>query len=48
MSKGKLLMWVEMGILKATEIEAEYIGCYDGTGFMAFEGNVGFQGGPRV
>jgi len=44
MIKGKLLMWVEMGILKATEIEAEYIGCYDGTGFMAFEENAGFQG----
>jgi hypothetical protein len=43
MAKGNLLMWVEMGILKATEIEAEYVGCYDGTGFMAFEDNVGFQ-----
>lgn len=35
-------MWVEQGVLKSKDIEAEYIGCYDGTGFMAFEGKPGF------
>ncbi|KAH6721121.1 heme-containing dehydratase protein [Leptodontidium sp. MPI-SDFR-AT-0119] len=42
MANGKQLMWVEQGVLKSKDIEAEYIGCYDGTGFMAFEGKPGF------
>ncbi|KAL4907818.1 hypothetical protein BDW74DRAFT_189222 [Aspergillus multicolor] len=31
---GKLCMWVEASILKGQEIEAEYVGCVEGTGFM--------------
>ncbi|KAL4748892.1 hypothetical protein BDW72DRAFT_195334 [Aspergillus terricola var. indicus] len=31
---GKLCLWVEASILKSEEIEAEYVGCVDGTGLM--------------
>ncbi|RDW87016.1 phenylacetaldoxime dehydratase family protein [Aspergillus mulundensis] len=31
---GKLCLWVEASLLKASEIEAEYVGCVEGTGFM--------------
>ncbi|KAJ3537844.1 hypothetical protein NM208_g6152 [Fusarium decemcellulare] len=34
---GKLLLWVDLGILKGNEIDAEYVGCYDGTGFLAYD-----------
>ncbi|KAH7124408.1 heme-containing dehydratase protein [Dactylonectria macrodidyma] len=37
MEGGELLLWVDMGILKSEEIDAEYIGCYDGTGFLAYD-----------
>lgn len=46
-ANGKQLMWVEQGVLKSQEIEAEYIGCYEGTGFMAFEGKPGFSVGEK-
>ncbi|KAH6884119.1 heme-containing dehydratase protein [Thelonectria olida] len=37
MEGGDLLLWVDLGILKGDEIDAEYIGCYDGTGFLAYD-----------
>ncbi|KAF3005501.1 hypothetical protein E8E14_000295 [Neopestalotiopsis sp. 37M] len=37
MEGGDLLLWVDLGILKANEIDAEYIGCYNGTGFLAYD-----------
>lgn len=37
MEGGELLLWVDLGILKADEIDAEYVGCYDGTGFLAYD-----------
>ncbi|KAF4435207.1 phenylacetaldoxime dehydratase [Fusarium austroafricanum] len=43
MHGGDLLLWVDMGILKANELDAEYIGCYDGTGFSAFAKHEGFD-----
>lgn len=40
---GKLLLWVETSVLKADEIEAEYIGAVEGTGFMAYDHHPEFQ-----
>lgn len=40
---GKLLLWVETSVLKADEIEAEYIGAAEGTGFMAYDHHPEFQ-----
>lgn len=37
MSHGDMLVWVDCGVLKAQDMEAEYIGCYDGTGFLAYD-----------
>jgi hypothetical protein len=34
---GKLSIWVELCILKSGDLEAEYIGCREGTGLMLFE-----------
>lgn len=42
MSHGDLLLWVELGIIKAKDIEAEYVGCYDSTGFLAYDRDPGF------
>lgn len=42
MSHGDLLLWVELGVLKAKDIEAEYIGCYDSTGFLAYDRDPAF------
>lgn len=42
MEGGDLLLWVDLGVLKADEVEAEYVGCYDGTGFTAFDEHPSF------
>ncbi|KAG9518378.1 hypothetical protein KCU93_g8442, partial [Aureobasidium melanogenum] len=42
MSHGDLLLWVELGVLNAKDIEAEYIGCYEGTGFLAYDHDPNF------
>ncbi|KAH0153389.1 hypothetical protein KCU67_g9486, partial [Aureobasidium melanogenum] len=42
MSHGDLLLWVELGVLKAKDIEAEYIGCYEATGFLAYDHDPNF------
>ncbi|KAJ5960796.1 heme-containing dehydratase [Penicillium vulpinum] len=34
MKDGKICLWVETVVLKADEVECEYIGCAEGTGFM--------------
>ena len=34
---GKIALWEESSILKGRDIEAEYIGCREGTGFMAYD-----------
>ena len=34
---GKLSIWVELCVLKSGDLEAEYIGCREGTGLMLFE-----------
>ncbi|KAI4604009.1 hypothetical protein KJ359_000135 [Pestalotiopsis sp. 9143b] len=34
---GKITLWEETSIMKGNEIQAEYIGCRDGTGFMAYD-----------
>ncbi len=36
-AKGKLSIWVELCVLKTGDLEAEYIGCREGTGLMLFE-----------
>lgn len=36
MEKHAFLLWVEVCVIKAQDVDAEYIGCYDGTGFMAY------------
>ncbi|KAH7058676.1 heme-containing dehydratase protein [Macrophomina phaseolina] len=43
MSNGDLLLWVELGVLKGQDMEAEYVGCYEGTGFLAYEGDAAFE-----
>ncbi|KAK6854106.1 hypothetical protein PG995_009199 [Apiospora arundinis] len=42
MSGGDLLLWVDLGILKGDEMDAEYVGCYEGTGFMAYDHDAAF------
>ncbi|KPA38463.1 phenylacetaldoxime dehydratase [Fusarium langsethiae] len=37
MEGGDLLLWVDLGILKSNEIDAEYVGCYESTGFLKLE-----------
>ncbi|KUJ12224.1 uncharacterized protein LY89DRAFT_562655, partial [Mollisia scopiformis] len=34
---AKLMLWVETSVLKKDEIECEYVGCLEGTGFLAFD-----------
>ena len=34
---GKICLWEETSVMKGHEIEAEYIGCQEGTGFMAYD-----------
>ncbi|EXJ53656.1 uncharacterized protein A1O5_13108 [Cladophialophora psammophila CBS 110553] len=34
---GKLSIWVELCILKSGDMDAEYVGCREGTGLMMFE-----------
>ncbi|KAL5092796.1 hypothetical protein Trisim1_000533 [Trichoderma cf. simile WF8] len=38
MGKGRTQLSVEVGILKRSDFEAEYIGCLDGTGLMGYKG----------
>lgn len=37
MGHGEMLVWVDCGVLKSQDMEAEYIGCYDATGFLAYD-----------
>ena len=43
MEGGDLLLWVDVGILKGDEMDAEYVGCYEGTGFMAYDHHAAFE-----
>lgn len=43
MGHGKMLVWVDCGVVKSQDIEAEYIGCYDGTGFLAYDHHPSFS-----
>lgn len=45
---GDLLLWVDLGILKGNEIDAEYVGCYDGTGFLAYDEHPEFISDPMA
>ncbi|RDW87946.1 hypothetical protein BP5796_03640 [Coleophoma crateriformis] len=40
---GKLLLWVETCILKGNEMECEYVGCWEGTGFLAYDQHKAFR-----
>ncbi|KAJ5143955.1 heme-containing dehydratase [Penicillium bovifimosum] len=40
MMNGNLSLWVETTVLKADEMDCEYVGCVDGTGFMAFSSDL--------
>ncbi|KAJ0303023.1 hypothetical protein Brms1b_011798 [Colletotrichum noveboracense] len=42
MEGGDLLLWVDVAILKGEEMDAEYVGCYDGTGFLAYDDHPSF------
>lgn len=42
MNGGDLLLWVDLGILKGDELDAEYVGCYEGTGFLAYDHGAAF------
>lgn len=48
MSEGKMFVWVDCGVLKPKDIEAEYIGCYDTTGFLAYDHHPEFQSAPTT
>lgn len=37
MAGGDLLLWVETSIAKSKEMDVEYVGCLEGTGFMAYD-----------
>lgn len=37
MEGGDLSLWVDLAVLKADEVDAEYVGCLDGTGFTAYD-----------
>ncbi|KAK8069264.1 hypothetical protein PG994_005880 [Apiospora phragmitis] len=43
MHGGELLLWVDLGVLKSDEMDAEYVGCYEGTGFLAYDHNAAFE-----
>ncbi|KAK8085189.1 hypothetical protein PG997_006460 [Apiospora hydei] len=43
MAGGDILLWVDMGILKGDEMDAEYVGCYEGSGFMAYDHDAAFE-----
>jgi hypothetical protein len=43
MAEGKICLWVESSILRAEEMECEYVGCVEGTGMMRFDGHAAFQ-----
>lgn len=34
---GKICLWEEASIMKSNEIEVDYVGCREGTGFMAYD-----------
>lgn len=40
---GRMALWVETSILKGKDIEAEYIGCVEGTGLMPFRDHEAFK-----
>jgi len=40
---GELMLWVDLGVLKGEEMDAEYVGCYEGTGFLAYDGHPSFK-----
>jgi hypothetical protein len=40
---AKLLLWVETSVVKKGEIECEYVGCLEGTGFMAYDKSDAFK-----
>lgn len=42
MEGGDLLLWVDVAVLKGEEIDAEYVGCYDATGFLAYDHHPAF------
>ncbi|KAF6823984.1 phenylacetaldoxime dehydratase [Colletotrichum musicola] len=43
MEGGDLLLWVDVAVLKGEEIDAEYVGCYDATGFLAYDEHPAFK-----
>ncbi|KAK2735531.1 aldoxime dehydratase [Colletotrichum kahawae] len=36
---GKITLWEETSILKGEDVQAGYVGCREGTGFMAYDGS---------
>ncbi len=40
---ARLLLWVETSVVKKGEIECEYVGCLETTGFMAYDNNDAFK-----
>lgn len=41
--ESDLLLWVDVAVLKGEEIDAEYVGCYDATGFLAYDEHPAFK-----
>ncbi|ORY59319.1 heme-containing dehydratase protein [Pseudomassariella vexata] len=42
--RGQVLLWVETSVMKTNEMECEYVGCAEGTGFMAYDQHALFRG----
>ncbi|KAE8448955.1 hypothetical protein EG329_008751 [Mollisiaceae sp. DMI_Dod_QoI] len=40
---ARLVLWVETSVLGKEELECEYVGCVEGTGFLAFDGTEAFR-----
>ncbi|PYH98165.1 hypothetical protein BO71DRAFT_69961 [Aspergillus ellipticus CBS 707.79] len=41
---GGLVLWVETAVLRGEDIQAEYVGCLEGTGLLGFRGHAAFSG----
>ncbi|OAL40443.1 hypothetical protein AYO20_00179 [Fonsecaea nubica] len=43
LAKGDMCVWADCGVLRAEDMLAEYIGCYEGTGFLAYDHHPEFK-----
>ncbi|OJJ36387.1 hypothetical protein ASPWEDRAFT_37953 [Aspergillus wentii DTO 134E9] len=41
--KGNMVLWVETSVVRAQDIDCEYVGCVEGTGFLAYDYHAAFK-----